>query len=210
MGGVGVSIDKCIRFKFLFNLYKSSFRRTNAKCLPVCHTGIEQTVWSSVVPLRADHVMEYTESWVSRGLFKKGTCYPCWKSPTFRFWRRQDKILKKTKQWVIIFRSFAILPYHYYSRRLQRYHICNISQGVYEVLLCRRIQTNQIGTMYEPFSCPIWSFANAEQQILPISMLIFTFVLSMLLRWIVLKHSAIWKLKSNQWFLFTVLDGKYL
>ena len=111
---------------------------------------------------------------------------------------------------MIIFRSFAILLYHYYSSRLQRYHICSISQGVYEVLLCRRIQTNQIGTMYEPFSCRIWSFANAEQQILPISMLIFTFVLSMLLRWIVLKHSAIWKLKSNQWFLFTVLDGKYL
>ena len=46
---------------------------------------------------------------------------------------------------MIIFRSFAILPYHYYSRRLQRYHICNISQGVYEVLICWRGQTNQIG-----------------------------------------------------------------
>ena len=74
------------------------------------------------------------------------------------------------------------LPRNYYLRRLQRYHICNILQGVYEVLLCRRIQTDQIGSMYEPFSCRIWSFANAEQQILLISMLIFTFVLSMLLR----------------------------
>ena len=73
---------------------------------------------------------------------------------------------KKTKQWVIILRSFSILPshsavgtsetgYHYYLRRLQRYHICNILQGVYEVLLRQRIQTNQIGTMYEPFSCRI-------------------------------------------------------
>ena len=31
-------------------------------------------------------VIDYTESWVSRALFKKGTCGPCWKSPTFRFW----------------------------------------------------------------------------------------------------------------------------
>ena len=80
---------------------------------------------------------------------------------------------KKTKQWVIIFRSFSILPshlavgtsktgYHYFSRRLQRYPICNILQGVYEVLVCRLIQTNQIGTMYEPSSCSIRSFANEE------------------------------------------------
>ena len=112
---------------------------------------------------------------------------------------------------MIILRSFSILPshsvvgtsetgYHYYLRSLQRYHICNILQGVYEVLLCRRIQTNQIGTMYEPFSCRIWSFANAEQQVLLISMLIFTFVLSMLLRWIVLRHSAIWKSATSDFF----------
>ena len=80
---------------------------------------------------------------------------------------------KKTEQWVIIFRSFSILPshlavgtsktgYHYFARRLQRYPICNILQGVYEVLVCRLIQTNQIGTMYEPSSCSIRSFANAE------------------------------------------------
>ena len=34
---------------------------------------IEQTVWSSVASLIAGHVIEYTESWVSRALFKKGT-----------------------------------------------------------------------------------------------------------------------------------------
>ena len=126
---------------------------------------------------------------------------------------------KKTKQWVIILRSFSILPshsavgtsetgYHYYSKRLQRYHICNILQGVYEVLLCRCIQTNQIGTIYEPFSCCIGSFVNVELQILLISMLIFTCVLSMLLRWIVLKHNAIWKTAQPVIF-FTVLNDIY-
>ena len=178
---------------------------------------VAQTVWSSVVSLIADHVIEYTKSGVSRALFKKRNLLSLLKVPDVQILEVEEK---KTKQWVIILRSFSInqtshsavgtseTGYHYYLRRLQRYHICNILQGVYEVLLCRRIQTNQIGTMYEPFSCRIWSFANAEQQILLISMLIFTFVLSMLLRWIVLRHSAIWKSTTSDFFI--VLDGKYL
>ena len=172
--------------------------------LQVFYKNMEQTVWSSVASLIAGHVIEYSESWVSRALFKKGTVVLV----ESHFLEVEEWT---TKQWVIMFRSFSILPshsavgmsetgYHYYSRRFKRYHICNILQGVYEVLLCRRIQTNQIGTMYEPFSCCIWSFVNAELQILLISMLIFTFVLSMLLRWIILKHSAIWKSATSDFF----------
>ena len=169
---------------------------------------IEQTVWSSVASLIAGHVIEYTESWVSRALFKKGTVVLVESS-----WRSVSggRGVEDKTMGMIIFRSFSILPshsavgmsetcYHYYLRRLKRYHIFNISQGVYEVLLCWRIQTNQIGTMYEPFSCCIWSFVNAELQILLISMLIFTFVLSMLLRWIILKHSAIWKSATSDFY----------
>ena len=153
-------------------------------------------------------VIEYTESWVSRALFKKGTCCSCWKSPTFRFWRERKR--RQNNEWLYLEVSQSYPP-TWQSEHLKQattiirdvykdITFCNISQGVYGVLLCRRIQTNQIGTMYEPFSCRIWSFANAEQQILLISMLIFTFVLSMLLRWIVLKHSAIWKSATSDFF----------
>ena len=151
--------------------------------LQVFYKNTEQTVWSSVASLIAGHVIEYTESWVSRALFKKGTVVLV-ESP----WRSVSggRGIEDKTMGMIIFRSFSILPshsavgmsetgYHYYSRGLQRYHICNIIipiQGVYEVLLCQHIQTNQIGTMYEPFSCCIWSFVNAELQILLISMLI--------------------------------------
>ena len=98
-----------------------------------------------------------------QGPFQKRNLLSLLKVPDVQILEVEEK---KTKQWVIILRSFSILPshsavgtsetgYHYYLRPLQRYHICNIFQGVYEVLLCQRIQTNQIGTMYEPFSCCI-------------------------------------------------------
>ena len=108
---------------------------------------VAQTVWSAVVSLIADHVIEYTKSRVSRALFKKRNLLSLLKVPNIQILEVEEK---KTKQCVIILRSFSILPshsavgtsetgYHYYLRPLQRYHICNILQGVYEVLLCRRI-----------------------------------------------------------------------